>query len=520
MSLSELPSPKPSLQVADRRIESFNRHFDQKHLYLAYHGAFPLALTPELLYRLWDHFKYDVGGQLLDISWVAVADLLLSGLCNEVGYELYEMDSEVRTTLLRRLKADENFGQQRINELADFLLAYIRQQLSSEDPNIRDFAQVQRWTALSYIRSSEAAHELAVALSKAYPQNTSEVVRLASLVETLADPLSEFQPLLLYARGMKYIALGELEAAVAELSQVFGQEDQVEIADVPISLPEEIKRGSSTWRIGYGVAGAIVVIFIAGVSSRLPLIQSQPSPNRTSPSNPISAVPPSPTTSPIRPSTQASPQASTQPSTQPSIQASPQASTQPPAQPATQTSSQASPQPVTQTSPQASPQPVIQTSTQPQKTQTVLASTPKPLDKPVAVVIPSPSASTPSIPKPPDKPVAVATPSPSASTLSTPTLITEIPNRTGKRSKDCPRPPATVYPPGGLFSVDGMIYCRDSQVYQPFSTFRCCPAGQPRNNKESDAKGCFDWPDTSPEGNGNSCLPIKRDGYYNFLKKG
>jgi hypothetical protein len=186
-------------EVARRRIEAFERRFGKAHLIFACHGAFPLALTPDLLYKLWANFQWDIHGKVLGITWVVVADLLLSSLCDEVGRELYEMDTAVRNLLLNRLKEDDNFGQLRINELSDFLLVYVRQQLNSSDQEVRDFAQAQRWTALAYVRPEEAAYELKLALEQAYLQDKSEGVRLASLIETFAEPLAGFEPLLVLA---------------------------------------------------------------------------------------------------------------------------------------------------------------------------------------------------------------------------------------------------------------------------------------------------------------------------------
>src|SRR5260370_23473814 len=93
-------------ELARRSIASFSRRFGQAHLSLAHHAAFPLALTPDLLYRLWANFQRDMHGRRLNIPWVAVADLLLSSLCDEVGQELFEMNGAVRSELLRELKTD------------------------------------------------------------------------------------------------------------------------------------------------------------------------------------------------------------------------------------------------------------------------------------------------------------------------------------------------------------------------------------------------------------------------------
>lgn len=255
-------------EVAQRRIESFRKRFGKPHLYIAYHAAFPLALTPDLLYRLWANFQRDIHGEVLGIPWIAVADLLLSSLCDEVGYELYEMNLEVRNLLLSRLKEDEKFGLPRIYELSDFLLNYVRQQQQTDDPDIQDFVQAQRWVALAYTQSHQATHELALALATAYHQDRADLVRLASLVETMAEPLAEleeFQPLLIYARGMGNFAGGNLEAAKNELSKVFGKKNQIKVAGISLPIPDQIKATNLSRRrviqyLGWGSAGLGVAI--------------------------------------------------------------------------------------------------------------------------------------------------------------------------------------------------------------------------------------------------------------------
>lgn len=107
-------------EVAQRRIQAFRERFGEAHFALATHAAFPLALTPDLLYQLWANFQQDIHGEILNVPWLAVSDLLLSSLCDEVGHKLYEMPKEVRDNLLIELKANSRFGSQRINELSDF----------------------------------------------------------------------------------------------------------------------------------------------------------------------------------------------------------------------------------------------------------------------------------------------------------------------------------------------------------------------------------------------------------------
>ncbi|MBX9257270.1 ABC transporter substrate-binding protein, partial [Desmonostoc muscorum CCALA 125] len=227
-------------EVANQRIKSFAERFGKAHLYLAYHAAFPLALTPDLLYRL-VRFLWDIDKEVLDIPWVAVADLLVSSLCNEVGHELYEMDLAVRNELLSRLQEDKKFGQQRINELSNFLIEYVRQKLHSDDPDIRDFAQTQHWTALAYTQPSKVAHELALEFENLNHKDIAGLVRMASLTEIFTEPLADFQPLLIYARAMGKFARGNLEAAKDELSKVHKEGDAIWVAGVTLPIPEQIK---------------------------------------------------------------------------------------------------------------------------------------------------------------------------------------------------------------------------------------------------------------------------------------
>ena len=236
-------------QAAIRKITLFEKRFGQSHLYLAYHAAFPLALTPDLLYRLWANFQRDIDGRFLSVPWIAVSDILLSSLCEEVGQELYEMDMAVRNELLKRLQADKNLGQQRIRELADFLLEYVRKQLQSNDPDIQDFAKAQRWTVLAYTKPGEAARELASTFqqlglnaAKSGQLDKAELVRMASLVETFAEPLAaeQLEPLLVYARGMASFARGDLQKAAEQLEQVT-EDGKIQIAGVDLPIPEAIQ---------------------------------------------------------------------------------------------------------------------------------------------------------------------------------------------------------------------------------------------------------------------------------------
>ncbi len=225
-------------EAARQRIEAFTKRFGDAHKYLAYHASFPLALTPDLLYCLWANFQRDVKGVPLGIPWVAVADLLLSGLCDEVANETYEMNIAVRDELLGRLQAEARFGPPRIEELSEFLFDYVRQQVYSDDPDVHDFAQAQQWTALAYTKPGEAAEEIAKTLAGLGRGNRAEHLRMVSVLETLKQPLSEFTPLLSYARGMGALSLGQTEKAASHFGQAAPQGGrQVQVAQTTLTIP-------------------------------------------------------------------------------------------------------------------------------------------------------------------------------------------------------------------------------------------------------------------------------------------
>ena len=198
-------------------LSTFRKRFKQHHFLLACHAAFPLAVTPDLLYCIWANFQCDIHGRPLNIPWITVSDLLLSGLFEEVGYGLYELEMKVRDELLQCLQCDTRFSSKRFEELSNFLLAYVDYQIENSDADDQDFAQAQRWTALAYIQPEKVANELAFALSEAYQSDEFELIRVTSLIKTLAKPLAEagFESLLTYAWGMK-------ELLYKKLKNIFG----------------------------------------------------------------------------------------------------------------------------------------------------------------------------------------------------------------------------------------------------------------------------------------------------------
>jgi CRISPR-associated protein Csx3 len=152
------------------------------------------------------------------------------------------MDIADRNLLLRELK--EQFGQERFDELGEFLLDYVAQRLTDDDADTQDLQEAQEWTALAYTKPDEAARELAKVLSERVKQeDMGEVLRLTSLVEILAEPLVEagFEPLLVYTNDIRDFLKTDINKATNNLSKFPKHRNQLEINGVIIPIAQKIE---------------------------------------------------------------------------------------------------------------------------------------------------------------------------------------------------------------------------------------------------------------------------------------
>ncbi|WP_273248372.1 HEAT repeat domain-containing protein, partial [Limnospira indica] len=230
------------LEAAKRRINAFQKRFGEPHLFFAYHAALPLAITPDLLYQIWANFRRDIQGEFIDIPWIAVSDLILSSLCDEVGHELYEMDATVRQELLDQLKANPRFTEKRLKEVACFLLQYVQKDLNSQDSYDREFAQSQSWAAWAYAKPQKSVELLAAAFRRAYRENPRDLMRLSTLTEMIHQPIpTEFDRLLIFARAMGHYRRKKFEEAKAGIAQLPHEGGVVSVSDkIKIPIPREL----------------------------------------------------------------------------------------------------------------------------------------------------------------------------------------------------------------------------------------------------------------------------------------
>lgn len=223
------------IEAAQRRIQAFERKFKPPHLFLAAHAAVPLALTPDLLYRIWVNFQRDLEGKPCTIPRIAVSDLLLSSLCDEVGYELFEMEDTIRHELLQKLSQNQR------QQVAEFLWQYVQSDLKSHDGYYREFAQSQSWAAQAYRNPEEAIELLAAAINTAYRENPDDLMRLTTLTELFQQDVPEFDKLLIYARAIGHAARNRFKEAKGEMIKLPFSNGRIDLGkNIIIHIAEEI----------------------------------------------------------------------------------------------------------------------------------------------------------------------------------------------------------------------------------------------------------------------------------------
>lgn len=203
----------PTTTFKHPHLQSFLKRYPT-HRELLLHAAFPLALTPELLYCLRENF-------VPNSPWIAVSDILLF-LCHPVGFQLYEMSPDIRNELLTELK--NQHSEKLLYELSDFMVEYIRQQLKYNDRADEDLGAAPHWTALTYAKPDHAVEEIKQELAEKIKTNPNLKPKFSHIVETYAD----FDPL--------------IEAGLEPLLKMF------KVVDVDSLIEEMLARGGMDYR--------------------------------------------------------------------------------------------------------------------------------------------------------------------------------------------------------------------------------------------------------------------------------
>ena len=224
--MSDLTTLEQRQAQAEQAVRRFVRRFEPSYHALACHVALPLVLTPELVNYLRNEFLRNE-----DVPWVAEVDLLLSDLCQPVGYELYAMDTDVRAYLLAEL--ERQFGRARIQQVAKLLLSYVRY-LAETDFSVNEKElEAQQWAAMVYLDENQCQTAVRQIVEKFQAGgagansvgdslvNPNELARLAQITMELAPQLANYPDLLDYAALVSEIMIGNSAVDAAQVGQSY-----------------------------------------------------------------------------------------------------------------------------------------------------------------------------------------------------------------------------------------------------------------------------------------------------------
>jgi hypothetical protein len=153
-SVSQSTSIERAQELAQKRVNDFERRYGKDALCLAYHAALPVALNAELVHLLRINFFKSQSKESLQ---TAEFQLLLSPLCREIDEGLYEIEPKIRDILLLGLHSIDRG--ERLRKVATFLWQYL--ELKSPWNNREELERAQQLTALNFLDPAKAEAWLA-----------------------------------------------------------------------------------------------------------------------------------------------------------------------------------------------------------------------------------------------------------------------------------------------------------------------------------------------------------------------
>lgn len=251
-----------------KQVDRFVQRFgNPAYRQLAYYGALPLVLTPELVHYLRIEFL-----RADDVPWEAEVDLLLSDLCSPVGYELYTIDTQVRAYLLAQMQGDPVW-QQRMAEVAQVLISYVNYLSRTDSQRRQKELDAQRLAAMTYLgddASRQAAAEIADRLnqlgtlastgSHSDKDIRSELAYLTRIAQEQAPQLSNSPALVEFAQLVQRLLRNPGAASPEEVQRSF-QVGEIELT--PGVYPFRLA-GQGEGRGGSGFPPLRTLIFETG----------------------------------------------------------------------------------------------------------------------------------------------------------------------------------------------------------------------------------------------------------------
>ena len=191
-------------------VEDYYDEYQFGHFILAAYAAVPKLLTPDILYKIWMNFNtYHWGDRTVKIHQISVSDLLLSPLVRMVGFELFEMNEEIRDAFIEWLVFvlhDEEWKQQKLattKDVAQFLLEYHQRKNTGSTYWGNSYDEKQELIALAYV-SPQKAYQKTLRKLENYIQQGQEHQALRIMQ--------------LFPKITKQIAINERNRSVQELA--------------------------------------------------------------------------------------------------------------------------------------------------------------------------------------------------------------------------------------------------------------------------------------------------------------
>jgi formylglycine-generating enzyme required for sulfatase activity len=217
MVSEQLMRAENALEKAQRRVDRFLQRYDgqeiqEKVFQFLQYASFPLTLTAELCFLLREEFTQD-------LPWYVATDVLLSSLCDSVGYDLYEIETATQNYLRSQL------GEADLKIIAQFLGRYISYRLTQENnQRARELGDPAQWIALACLKSAaEVTQEIKKQLAQILKatEDPGERFRLVSMIENLGDLLAQ--------RGYEPFDLRDLQARLEEGRSIDERDELKEI---------------------------------------------------------------------------------------------------------------------------------------------------------------------------------------------------------------------------------------------------------------------------------------------------
>jgi formylglycine-generating enzyme required for sulfatase activity len=176
------------LEQTKRRIEHFLQRYEdevlrEKARQFVRYASFPLTLTSELCCLLREEF-------VQDLPWYVAADVLLSELCESVGYDLYEMETAAQNYLRKQLAERTD-----LNNVAKFLAAYISHRLAQDsNQQAKRLGEQAQWIAMACLQPADSVTrkiEMQVIEILKTTEDPSDRFWLAAMIENVGDLLTQ-----------------------------------------------------------------------------------------------------------------------------------------------------------------------------------------------------------------------------------------------------------------------------------------------------------------------------------------